>query len=140
MDSFATWSQTPFSQTLNQRFLGAVLISECVEACFEFRLPDGAANPYLLPASVLAAGLHGMQNKVDPGKRMDTNMYQAAQGSAKKLPQTLADALSKLGQSKVLRAGMGDEFVDSYLKLKGLEWSRYLGQVSQWERDTYLDV
>jgi glutamine synthetase len=77
---------------------------------FEFRLADGAANPYAMQAAMLVAGLDGIQNGRDPGKRLDIDMY--AEGhtvkGAKKLPLNLLDALRALDQSSVLRSGLGD--------------------------------
>ena len=72
---------------------------------FELRLMDGAANPYLLQAGVLAAGLDGVANKRDPGKRLDINMYTEGHTvkNAKKLPLNLLDALRLTDKSKVLR-------------------------------------
>ncbi len=135
--SGATWSPNTVSYTGNNR-THMVRIPEPDR--FEIRLPDGATNPYLLPAVVLAAGLSGIANKTDPGKRLDTNMYETPDAKAKKLPQTLHDALNHLEASKGLRASMGAEFMDSYIKLKRGEWNRYLGQVSAWERESYLDT
>ena len=92
---------------------------------FELRLADGAANPYLLQAALLVAGLDGIKNKRDPGKRLDIDMY--AEGhkvkNARRLPLNLLDALRAFDQIAVLREGLGDEFSSAYLKLKvrGLE-------------------
>ncbi len=109
---------------------------------FEFRLMDGAANPYLLQAGVLAAGLEGIAEKRDPGKRLDIDMYSEghkAQG-ARKLPLNLLDALRALDKSKSLRTAMGSEQIDSYVKLKMQEWNSYCHHLTQWERDRTLDV
>lgn len=135
--SGATWSPNTISYTGNNR-THMVRIPDSDR--FELRLPDGAANPYLLPAAVLAAGLSGINGKIDPGKRLDNNMYTHPNAKAPKLPYTLLEALLYLGQSKALKAGLGEGFVDSYIKLKEAEWARYMGQVSAWERETYLDV
>ncbi|NBO17842.1 MAG: type III glutamate--ammonia ligase [Proteobacteria bacterium] len=134
--SGATWSPNTISYTGNNR-THMVRIPDSDR--FELRLPDGAANPYLLPAAILACGLSGIAKKADPGKRMDNNMYDQGQKAVKKLPQTLHEALGLLSASKVLREGLGDALVDSFVKLKTGEWQRYIGQVSAWERDTYLD-
>lgn len=135
--SGATWSPNTISYTGNNR-THMVRIPDSDR--FELRLPDGAANPYLLPAVVLAAGLDGMANKTNPGKRLDTNMYTEGYAKAKKLPQTLHEALGKLAASSVLEKGLGSEFISSYLTIKQAEWARYTGQISQWERDYYMDV
>ena len=108
---------------------------------FELRLMDGAANPHLMQAGVLAAGLDGVANKTDPGKRLDLNMYQEGHKArgAKKLPLNLLDAVRLTQKSKVLRTAMGDELIDSYCKLKLEEWRSYSAHLSQWERDYTLD-
>ncbi|HEX9585901.1 MAG TPA: type III glutamate--ammonia ligase [Gammaproteobacteria bacterium] len=108
---------------------------------FELRLMDGAANPHLLQAGVLAAGLDGIENKRDPGKRLDINMYEEGHKArgAKKLPLNLLDAVRLTQGSKVLRNALGDECIDSYCKLKMLEWQNYATNITQWERDHTLD-
>ena len=111
------------------------------EGRFEFRLADGSANPYLLMAGFLAAGLDGIENKTDPGKRLDIDMY--AEGhkarGAKKLPLYLIDAIRLFAKNKVLRSSLGDEFSDAYIKLKTNEWNQYSQHLTQWERDNTLD-
>jgi len=108
---------------------------------FEVRLMDGAVNPYLGQAALIAAGLHGVDNKIDPGKRLDIDMY--AEGhkarGAKKLPLNLLDALRETAKSKPAREGLGTAVVDAYLKLKHDEWNAYARFLTQWERDRTLD-
>ncbi|NJM28985.1 MAG: type III glutamate--ammonia ligase [Rhizobiales bacterium] len=107
----------------------------------EFRLPDGAANPYLMMAGILAAGLHGIDAKMDPGKRLDIDMY--AEGhtvkNAKKLPLNLLDALRNLEKDEHLRKAIGEDAMNAYLKLKNAEWNQYCRHLTQWERDNTLD-
>ncbi len=108
---------------------------------FEFRLMDGAANPYLLQAGVLATGLDGIANKRHPGKRIDLDMY--AHGykvrGAKKLPLNLLDALRNLDKSKVANEAFGRDQIKSYIKLKTDEWNDFSRHLTQWERDQTLD-
>jgi glutamine synthetase len=108
---------------------------------FEIRLMDGATNPYLLQAAVVASGLDGIANKRDPGKPVDLNMYteQHKLKKVRKLPENLLDAIRLLDASKVARAGLGDALIDSYVKLKNEEWQRFTKSISQWERDHTLD-
>jgi glutamine synthetase len=108
---------------------------------FELRLMDGAANPYLMQAGILAAGLDGAANQRDPGKRLDIDMYTEGHKvrGAKKLPLNLLDALRLFEKDKVLRAGLGDELVDSYVKLKNIEWAAFAASLSDWERKHTLD-
>ena len=109
---------------------------------FELRLPDGAANPYLLQAALIAAGLSGIRTQADPGKRLDIDMY--AQGhtvtDAPKLPLNLLDALRAFDDDASLKAALGEEFAAAYLKLKRREWHSYAAHFTQWERETTLDV
>ncbi|MET0183199.1 MAG: glutamine synthetase, partial [Caulobacterales bacterium] len=107
---------------------------------FELRLADGAANPYLLQAVILAAGLDGINNKRDPGARLDINMYTHGHTleGVRKLPLNLLDALRALEGSAVLGGALG-ELVPAYLKLKRDDWDTYARHLTQWERDTTLD-
>ena len=136
--SGATWSPNTITYGGNNR---THMIRIPGAGRFELRLADGAVNPYLLPASLLAAGMDGIDNKRDPGKRVDIDMY--AQGhtlrGAKKLPLNLLDALRALEKNKTLRTLMGEEVIDAFLKLKHGEWNRYSAHLSSWERETFLD-
>jgi glutamine synthetase type III len=135
--SGATWAPNSVTYTGNNR---THLIRIPEAGRFELRLADGAANPYLLQAAVLSAGLDGLRNKRDPGKRLDINMYTDGHTvtSAKRLPMNLLDALRALEHSGVLRDHLG-EFVPAYLKLKHEEWNDYARHMTQWERDNTLD-
>ncbi|RJF94708.1 type III glutamate--ammonia ligase [Oleomonas cavernae] len=136
--SGATWSPNTVTYTGNNR---THMIRIPDVGRFEFRLADGAANPYLLPAAVLVAGLDGIEHARDPGKRLDINMYTEGHKvkGAKKLPLNLLDALRALEKSKVLADGLGEGFISSYLKLKHDDWNAYSRHLTQWERDTTLD-
>jgi glutamine synthetase type III len=135
--SGATWSPNSVTWTGNNR-THMIRIPEGDR--FELRLADGAANPYLMPAVVLAAGLDGIANKRDPGKRLDINMYTEGHtvDVKKKLPLNLLDALRALEASDVLKGALG-ELVPSYLKLKHEEWNSFASHLTDWERQTTLD-
>jgi glutamate---methylamine ligase len=107
---------------------------------FELRLPDGAANPYAMQAALLAAGLDGIANNRDPGKRLDINMYTEGHKvkGVKKLPLNLLDAIRALESSKLMADSLGP-LVPAYLKLKKIEWNDYTRHLTEWERDTTLD-
>ena len=108
---------------------------------FEFRLADGAANPYLFPAALMAAGLDGVENKRDPGPRLDINMYaepDKAEG-AKKLPLNLLDAIRELENNSAFASALGEETVAAFVKLKKKEWNDYARHLSSWERQNTLD-
>ena len=136
--SGATWSPNAISYSGNNR---THMIRIPGPGRFELRLMDGATNPYLLQAGVLLAGLDGINNQRDPGKRLDINMYTHGHTvkRIKKLPLNLLDATRLFDKSKVVREGFGDEFVSSYVKLKLEEWRSYSTSITQWERDNTLD-
>jgi glutamine synthetase len=136
--SGATWSPNTITYAGNNR---THMIRVPEGGRFEFRLGDGAANPYLLQAAILVAGLDGVRNRRDPGKRLDINMYTEAHKAvgAKKLPLNLLDALRALETSAVMKAGLGEAVVASYLKLKHDDWNAYSRHLTEWERQTTLD-
>lgn len=136
--SGATWSPNTVTYSGNNR-THMVRIPD--EGRFEFRLMDGATNPYLSQAGVLMAGLDGIANDRDPGERLDIDMYKDGHTlhDVKKLPLNLLDALRLMERSDVLRAGFGDAFIDSYLKLKMQEWNNFMSHPSPWEREATLD-
>jgi glutamate---methylamine ligase len=136
--SGATWSPNTVTYAGNNR-THMIRIPEAGR--FEFRLADGAANPYLLQAAILAAGLDGIKHKRDPGKRLDINMYTEGDkaADAKKLPLNLLDALRALEKSTVLNEALGAAVVASYVKLKHDEWNAYSRHLTEWERQTTLD-
>ncbi|HJO96656.1 MAG TPA: type III glutamate--ammonia ligase [Rhodospirillales bacterium] len=136
--SGATWSPNAVVYGGNNR---STMVRIPDPGRFEFRLMDGAANPYLMQAGMLAAGLDGMANKRDPGKRVDINMYTDGHKlrGIKRLPENLLDALRLAEKSRFLRGALGDGFVDSYVKLKKREWDSYHNHLSQWEFVHTLD-
>jgi glutamine synthetase len=135
--SGATWAPNSVTWTGNNR---THMIRVPEGDRFELRLADGAANPYLLPAAVLAAGLDGLAEKRDPGPRLDINMYTDGDkaGEVKKLPLNLLDALRALESSSILAGALG-ALVPAYLKLKTAEWNDFSRHLTQWERDRTLD-
>jgi glutamine synthetase len=136
--SGATWSPNSVTYGGNNR---THMIRIPDAGRLELRLADGAANPYLLQAALLAAGLDGLRSKRDPGARLDIDMY--AEGHSvkdvKKLPLNLLDALRALNRSSILKSSLGEDVVSSYIKLRQAEWNDYVGQITEWERRTTLD-
>ena len=135
--SGATWSPNTVTYTGNNR---THMIRVPDPGRFELRLPDGAVNPYLLQAGILAAGLDGIKSQRDPGKRLDINMYTDGHTvkDAKRLPLNLLDALRAFEASPVMNEHLGS-FVASYVALKHGEWNDYARHLTQWERDNTLD-
>ena len=137
--SGATWAPNTVTWTGNNR---THMVRVPGPGRFELRLPDGAANPYLLQSIIIAAGLSGVRSEADPGKRHDIDMY--AEGhtvkDAPRLPLNLLDALRQYEADPELMAAMGDGFSKAYLKLKHQEWNAFASYFSEWERENTLDI
>jgi glutamine synthetase type III len=137
--SGATWSPNTVTWTGNNR---THMVRVPGPGRFELRLPDGAVNPYLLQAIIIAAGLDGIRNNADPGPHSDIDMY--AEGhlitDAPRLPLNMLDALREYDKDEVLKGLMGNEFSSAYLKLKQREWNAYVSHFTEWERANTLDI
>ncbi len=144
--SGASWSPSSISYTGNNR---THMIRVPDQGRFELRLMDGSANPYLLQAGVLAAGLDGINNKIDPGEPLFCNMYTDYKNypNLPKLPNELEDSLENLENSKVLREAFGEKNIASYIKLKGQELESFYKEdrfdkkspITAWEKNNTLD-
>jgi len=144
--SGATWSPSSISYTGNNR---THMIRIPDPGRFELRLMDGSVNPYLLQASVLAAGLYGLKNKIDPGKPLNCNMYEdhAKYPDLPKLPNELVQSLEQLKNNKEMNEAFGKETIMSYIKLRSLEIREFQSKesfdktkpISKWEKDNTLD-
>lgn len=109
----------------------------------ELRLPDGGCNPYLATAAVIAAGMDGIDNDLDPGEPQNINLYDLSPEELKAkeigiLPQNLHEALLALEQDEVIKQALGP-VADEFLKLKHMEWVEYMRHVSDWEIESYLE-
>ena len=144
--SGATWSPSSISYTGNNR---THMIRIPDKGRFELRLMDGAANPYLLQAGILAAGLEGLDKKINPGKPFFCNMYTDHKKYPKlpKLPNDINQALSMLQKSKSLSDAFGSDVINSYIKLKKIEINDFKTKasfnkkkpVTSWEKNNTLD-
>ena len=144
--SGASWSPSSISYTGNNR---THMIRIPDPGRFELRLMDGSANPYLLQASVLAAGINGIKNKIDPGKPLDCNMYEdfAKYPNLPKLPDELDQSLKQLKQNKEMNDAFGADVINSYIKLRSTEIKEFNNierfdkskPITKWERQNTLD-
>ncbi len=144
--SGATWSPSSISYTGNNR---THMIRIPDKGRFELRLMDGSANPYLLQAGIIAAGLDGINKKLNPGKPLHCNMYEDYKKypKLKKLPNDINQAINMLQNSKALSKAFGSDVIKSYIKLKNSEIKNFKARndfnkrkpVSQWEKDNTLD-
>ena len=144
--SGASWSPSSISYSGNNR---THMIRIPDPGRFELRLMDGSANPYLLQASIAAAGLYGIDNKSDPGELLTCNMYTDYENypNLERLPDDLYESLEKLRDNKTIKEAFGEEVVDSYLKLKRKELNDFEtenvfdkeGSITDWEKNNTLD-
>ena len=144
--SGATWSPSSISYTGNNR---THMIRVPDPGRFELRLMDGSANPYLLQASVLAAGIEGLSKRINPGKPLFCNMYEDYKKypNLSKLPNELKDSLDKIENNKELNKAFGKEVIKSYVKLRTSELKDFNDNekfdkskpITKWERQNTLD-
>jgi len=144
--SGATWSPSSISFTGNNR---THMIRIPDPGRFELRLMDGSSNPYLLQAGVMAAGLDGLTNKIDPGEPLFCNMYTDHKNypNLEKLPDDLEEALENLSSNKTLKEAFGESVISSYIKLKKQELDSFdkderfdkRSPITSWERNNTLD-
>ena len=144
--SGATWSPSSISYTGNNR---THMIRVPDPGRFELRLMDGSANPYLLQAGVLAAGINGIRKRINPGKPLYCNMYTDHEKypNLPKLPNTLEESLEMLNFNTVMKNAFGKNVLNSYIKLKKSEIESFklketfdkLKPITKWERSNTLD-
>ncbi|SFG40808.1 glutamine synthetase [Desulfotomaculum arcticum] len=138
--SGATWAPVYITYGGNNR---TVMIRVPAPGRIEKRTVDGAANPYLAVTAILAAGLDGIENQIEPGPRFDENTYtytvEELQGRGiKVLPANLNEALDELEADEVLGEALGSDYISLYLQVKRREWDEYHNTVSDWEVERYL--
>jgi len=139
--SGATWAPAYIAYGDNNR-------TACVRIPFgriELRLPDGAANPYLATAALAAAGLDGIERRLDPGEPLNINLYELSEQDIRArgiglLPQSLNEALDALEADQVVQQGIGTALAAEFVRLKRMEWIEYSRHVSDWEVQRYLEM
>jgi glutamine synthetase len=138
--SGATWAPAYISYGDNNR----TTMVRVPYGRLELRVPDGGANPYLATAATLAAGLDGIDRKLDPGPPRNFNHYdqtpeQLREMGIQVLPQSLHEALLALEADPLFGQMLGKEFIQEFVRLKRMEWVEYHRHVSDWEVQRYLE-
>jgi len=111
----------------------------------ELRSVDPSANPYLALATLVEAGLDGIQNELVPPEGVDRNIYVMTEEERTKaqifdLPSTLHNALKELKDDKVVIEALGSHIYENFIEAKQMEWSAFRQTVSEWEREQYLEL
>jgi glutamine synthetase type III len=137
--SGSTWSPRYISYGGNNR---SHMIRIPDTGRLECRLVDGSANLYLALAGLLAAGLEGIKQQLDPGERIDKNLFIRAADypNLKTLPHNLFEALEALQQDPLLMDVLGDLGAKTFFEFKYKEWHTFNAQVTDWEMKQYLDI
>lgn len=134
---YITWSST------NRSPLIRIPVSRGTSTRIEMRCPDSAANPYLVLAVCLAAGLDGMKNHIEPPAELRSNVFEMSEEERRQLgieslPQNLKEAVDELEKSTFIQEVLGKHVTSKYIEAKRQEWQNYTKYVSQWELDEYL--
>ena len=114
-------------------------------ARLELRCPDPSCNPYIAFAAMLAAGLRGIEKKIEPPEPVEEDVFdfddaKLAQFYIKSMPSDLGEAIAEFEQSKLMKATLGDHAFEKYIGLRNAEWSNYKRSVTDWERAHYMDL
>jgi len=142
--SGATWSPVWISYGYNNR---TQMLRIPAPGRVEDRTVDGSCNPYLAAAVILAAGIDGIENRIDPGEPNSENLYaipydELRARGLETLPTNLLNATNELERDDVIREALGEarneDYVDYFIRVKRDEWSRYHEQVTPWEIREYL--
>jgi glutamine synthetase len=109
----------------------------------ECRAADISCNPYLGAAFILAAGLEGIREGLDPGAPHGENLYdlteaQIAQSGLQLLPRDLGEAIEEFKADSLARDVFGETLYNAFIDFKTAEWESYRDHVSSWESDRYL--
>lgn len=110
----------------------------------EFRLPDSGSNSYLVTAAIIAAGLDGVEKKLNPGEPRNINHYKLSLDELDELgidtlPQSLNEAIEELDQSTLFKDQFGEGFIKEFIDIKRMEWIDYQRHVSDWEINRYVE-
>jgi glutamine synthetase len=139
--SGTTWAPAYVGQGPNNR----TALVRTLPGRFEWRLPDAAANPYLACAGLIAAGLDGIERRLDPGPDLADDLFTLPLANIRArgigvLPQSLGEAVAALAADAVLRAALGPTLAEQFIALKTDEHTHFARHVSAWEMHRYADA
>lgn len=132
-----SWAPTRMAWAVDNRTVGFRVVGEGSAFRVENRMPGADANPYLAFAAMLAAGMAGVEEKLDCGGEYAGNAY--VDGSLARLPSRLSDATELLERSKLARHAFGDAVIDFYVHHARLEVEAFNNAVTDWEKVRYFE-
>lgn len=111
----------------------------------ELRCSDPSCNPYLAFAVMLAAGLKGIEDEIEPSNPVEEDVYgfddkKLAKFYIKTLPANLGEAIEEFRKSKLMKETLGDHVFNKYLEIKTIEWNEFQRSVTDWELNKYRDL
>jgi glutamine synthetase len=109
----------------------------------ELRMPDPSCNPYLALAVMLAAGLDGIEQGLEPGPPVNKNIFTMSHRERRRLtidslPGNLGEAVEVMARSRFMREVLGEHIFRHFIEAKRSEWQDYIARVHIWEVDRYL--
>jgi glutamine synthetase len=136
-----TWAPACVAHGPNNR----TALVRTLKGRFEWRMPDASANPYLATAALIAAGLDGIDRRLDPGLPCTDDLFQLPLAQIHErgipvLPQSLSAAVDALERDEVLCSALGETLSREFIRLKRAEWTAYARHVSPWEMARYADA
>ena len=131
-----TWAPTTLAWGNDNRTCGFRIVGHGASKRVETRIPGGDVNPYLAFAAIIAAGLHGIENELEPGPALEGNAYES---EADRFPSTMREAIMALELGTMARHAFGDQVVDHYLNYAHTEQALFDKTVTDWERMRYFE-
>ena len=136
-----SWAGTTATWGIDNRSTGLRVICEGPAGTrLEQRQAGGDVNPYLATAAVLAAGLAGIEARLEPPPLTDADVYALDPGSVTSLPRSLTEAITALAASTRARQWLGADVIDHFVVLKEAELAAQARAVTDWEVARYLDA
>ena len=135
--AYQSWAPTRIAWSRDNRTAGFRIVGSGNSQRIESRLPGADANPYLAYAAAIAAGIDGLQNKIEPPPVFSGDVYQS--DDLPTVPANLSEATDELDQSAMLRAALGDGVVDHYVHFFRTEQRKFDEAVPSWERTRFFE-
>ncbi|HVG08590.1 MAG TPA: glutamine synthetase family protein [Thermoanaerobaculia bacterium] len=132
-----SWAPTAIAWSYDNRTAGFRVVGRGPSLRVECRIPGADANPYILYAAALAAGLDGIRNKIEPPEIFQGDLYAAAE--LPKVPGTLREAISELERSDMAKEAFGEDVFEHYLHFLRTEQRKFDEVVTCWERARYFE-
>lgn len=135
------WAPTWASWGVQNRTAALRVINDDPQACrIEFRVPAADTNPHAAYAMCLGAGLYGIEHGIEPPAPEAGDCYAASPPAALRFPRSLREATDRLERSDAARTIFGDDFIDTFVRLRRYEIDAHMAQVSPWELERYIEV